>query len=132
MKFRIFYAPQVFNTWEKVYVLTDDGKLYCEYLYHFNASKIIENNLDYNNFAPKSFSWGIGVEGTRGIAFTNYQGCEKELSWEEYANLKPSSRLSGYAASIPAQIKWVQKYLSRLGISAENWDKENYEKFNKN
>lgn len=133
MKFRIFYAPQVFKTWEKVYVLTNDGKLYCEYLDHFNPSEIIQNNLDYTNFAPKSFSWGIGVEGDRGIAFTNFQGCEKELSWEEYVNLKPSLRLSGYdTTSIRSQIKWVQNYLSKLGINSANWDKETYEKFNKN
>jgi hypothetical protein len=130
MNFRIFYAPQIFRTWEKVFVLTSDGKLYCEYLMRFNLEKIIESNIDYENFAPKNFSWGQGVEGNKGVAFTNYQECENELSWEEYKNLKASSLLSGYSSSISSQIRWVEKYLTSLGLSERDWDSELFQKFN--
>ncbi len=132
MKFRIFYAPQVFNTWEKLFVLTSDGVLYCEYLFKFALNVINETNINYETFAPKDYSWGKGVEGNKGVAFTNYQGCEKELTWEEYLNLKPSALLSKYNGSIPRQIGWVQEYLKRIHLTHENWDNDNYKKFKNN
>jgi len=132
MKFRIFYAPQVFGTWEKIYVLTDDGKLHCDYLFRFILQKIDESGIDYQNFAPKDYAWGKGVEGNRGVAFTNYQGCEKELSWEDYINLKPSFLLNGYSATdITRQIRWVQKYLAEIGLNPKDWDEANFNRFKK-
>jgi hypothetical protein len=130
MKFRIFYAPQVFRTWEKVFVLTSDGKLYCEYLMKFNIQKIEKSNIDYDNFVAKNFAWGEGVEGNNGVAFTDYQECEKELTWEEYKNLKASSLLSGYSSSISSQIRWVEKYLTALGLNETDWDRVCFSKFN--
>lgn len=130
MKFRIFYASQVFRTWEKLFVLTSDGKLYCEYLMRFNLQKIEKLNVDYENFAPKNFAWGKGVEGNKGEALTNYQECEKELSWEDYKNLKPSNLLTGYSSSIPSQIRWVEKYLTSFGLSEIDWDSELFQTFN--
>lgn len=130
MKFRIFYAPQVFRTWEKVFVLTSDGKLYCQYLFKFSKQEIIKNDINYNNFAPKDYSWGKGVEGDRGIAVTNFQECEKELSWNEYTNLRASSLLSGYSQNnISQQIRWVNNYLSSIGLTPNDWDEESYNKF---
>jgi hypothetical protein len=123
MKFRIFYAPQVFKTWEKLFVLTEDGKLYSEYLMRFNLEKIQKSNINYENFRAKDFSWGKGVEGNSGIAYSNYQDCEKELSWEEYKNLKPSNLLSGYKINdINSQIRWVEKYLKLNDLDEQDWD----------
>ena len=123
MRFRIFYAPQVFKTWEKLFVLTEDGKLYCQYLMSFNKSFIKKDNIDYNNFRATDYSWGQGVVGDKGAAFSNYQECKKELSWNEYKNLSPSIRLRGYSLiNINDQIRWIENYLAQKGLSSENWD----------
>jgi hypothetical protein len=123
MKYRIFYAPQVFGTWEKLFVLTSDGHLYCEYLFRFTLNKIELSGFNYDNFAPTNYSWGKGIEGNNGIAFTNYQSCEKELSWDEYIKLKPSPLLSGYNSTyITRQIKWIENYLTSSGLSSKDWD----------
>lgn len=123
MKFRLFYAPQVFKTWEKLFILTNDGNLHCQYLMRFEISKIEKNNIDYENFRATDYSWGKGVEGDSGIAFSNYQDCKKELTWEEYKNLEPSSLLSGYKRHhIDAQIRWVEDYISELGLTPDDWD----------
>lgn len=133
MKFRIFYAPQVQRTWEKVFVLTSDGKLYCEYLMKFIPETIKKENIDYANFKPSDFSWGKGVVGVKtemGLAqgaITNYQDCKKELTYNEYLSLIPSAKLSGYKSEdIKKQIRWVQNYLNRLGLKPENWDETLY------
>lgn len=125
MKFRIFYAPDIFRTWEKVFILLSNGKLYCKYLDKFNDSFIKEENLNYEQFVSKDYKWGKGVQGANGIAFTNYQGCEKELTWEEYTKLTPSNLISNYGASaFHRQINWVEAYLKTQGLSKDNWDKE--------
>tara|TARA_Y100000589_G_C27104155_1_gene609342 strand:+ start:938 stop:1324 length:387 start_codon:yes stop_codon:yes gene_type:complete len=123
MKFRIFYAPQIFRTWEKVFVLTEDGKLYCQYLMRFKTTYIQEENIDYENFRAQDYKWGKGVQGENGTAFTNYQECKEELSWESYESLSPSDLLSGYKFNdIEKQIYWVKEYISDLGLSSDNWD----------
>jgi hypothetical protein len=136
MKFRIFYAPQVQRTWEKVFILTSDGKLYCEYLMRFVSETIKKENIDYVNFKPSDFSWGKGVEGIKtemGLAqgaITNYQDCKKELTYNEYLNLTPSHLLSGYKSDdIKKQIRWVQNYLIKLGLKPEDWDETIYNSF---
>lgn len=129
MKFRIFYAPQCYKTWEKIFVLTSDGNLYCEFLDNFELKKIEESNIVYEKFRCSDYAWGRGVKGSKGVALSNYQKCEQELTWEEYLNLKPSELLSNYRDEvILKQIKWVQSYLSRSGLGSSNWDSENYQK----
>lgn len=120
-KFRIFYAPQVYRTWEKIFILTDDGTLYCEYLMRFRNQTIVKKGIDYESFRPNDYSWGKGVQGDRGMAFENYQQCEVELSWTDYENLKPSDLLENYNA-FGAQVKWLDSYLTRNGLSALNHD----------
>jgi len=137
MKFRIFYAPQVLGTWEKVFVLTENGALYCEYLMRFIPDTIKKEKIDYVDFKPSDFSWGKGVEGKKtemGLAngaITNYQDCKKELTYNEYLKLVPSQLLSRYSSNnINAQIRWVQSYLRRLGMKHENWDETLYNSIN--
>lgn len=132
MKFRIFYAPEIYRTWEKLFVLTSDGKLFCEYLLQTNLMTIEKLNINYETFIPQNYSWGKGVSGDNGVAFTNYQLCEKELSWDEYINLKPAALLSEYNnTTISKQIRWIQNYLSSIGLDSSNWDNEFYSKLNK-
>lgn len=133
MKFRIFYAPQVQRTWEKVFILTSDGTLYCEYLMKFKPEVIRRTNFNYLDFKPTNYSWGKGVEGIKtelGLAngaISNYQDCKTELSYKEYLNLSPSRLLSSYKANeFNKQIRWVQSYLTRLGLNADNWDETLY------
>ena len=123
MKFRIFHAPQVYNTWEKVFILTEDGQLYCQYLDRFKKSIIKKDDLNFENFRATDFSWGKEVVGNRGVASSNYQDCKNELSWEEYKTLQPSQKLRTYSlANINDQIRWVEGYLSQKGLSPEDWD----------
>lgn len=133
MKFRIFYAPQVQRTWEKVFILTSDGTLYCEYLMKFKTEVTRRTNFNYLDFKPTNYSWGKGVEGIKtelGLAngaISNYQDCKTELSYNEYLNLSPSRLLSDYKSNdINKQIRWVQNYLCRLGLKAHNWDETLY------
>lgn len=129
MKFRIFYAPDAFKTWEKVFLLLSDGRLYCKYLDNFNDSYIKEQNINYENFVAEDYSWGTGVEGDRGVAFSNYQGCRKELTWDEYTKLTPSKIISSYGSSaFTRQIKWVETHLNSIGLSKGDWDKEIYDR----
>jgi hypothetical protein len=123
MRFRIFYAPQVFSTWEKIFVLTEDGILYCQFLMNFEISFICKRNIDYLKFRAIDFSWGKGVIGSNGVAFSNYQECKNELSFNQYKLLEPSERLARYSSiNIVNQIRWVESYISEKGISINDWD----------
>lgn len=137
MKFRIFYAPQTAGTWEKIFVLTSNGKLYCEYLMRFSSRTIEKDNIDYENFKASDYSWGKGVVGEKTLAgkaegaVTNYQACKTELKYSEYISLSPSSLLKSYKTEdINRQIRWVTRYLDLLNISYGNWDEEVYKKHN--
>ena len=96
----------------------------------FNKQTIKRDGIDYDNFAPKNISWGKGVQGDQGTAYSNYQGCDKELTLEEYKNLKPSRLLSGYGGSVSRQIRWVPDYLRSIGLELEDWDQEKYDIIN--
>ena len=56
MKARFFYAPQTFSTWPKLFILTEDGKLYTEYLNRFNLIKS-EQQVDFVNFNSDAFKF---------------------------------------------------------------------------
>jgi hypothetical protein len=57
MKTRFFYAPQAFNTWPKLFVLTEDGVLYCEYL-NFNQLNAIRKQVDFEKFKASDYEYG--------------------------------------------------------------------------
>ena len=133
MKFRVFYAPQVFRTWEKLFVLTSDGKLYCQYLDRFVTSTIEKSGFDYSQFVASDYSWGKGVVGEKTLrgeahgAAANYQSCKTELSLKDLQELKPSQRLAGYSShNIEKQIRWIPGYLQSIGLSLQDWDGELY------
>lgn len=58
MKARYFYAEPAYNTWKKLFVLTEDDILYCEYLDHNAPAKIIRKNTCFSNFKASDYSWG--------------------------------------------------------------------------
>jgi hypothetical protein len=55
-KHRFFYAEECNKTWPKLFVLTDDGVLYCEYLEHFEPT-IYRKQVNYSIFDASTFKW---------------------------------------------------------------------------
>lgn len=44
------------NTWPKIFVLTEDGRFYCEYL-NFMRPSVIELSFDFHTFRADGFLW---------------------------------------------------------------------------
>ena len=57
MKARFFYAPGVYLTWPKLFVLTEDGKFYFEYLDYMRKTKV-EKQVDFESFKASDYVWG--------------------------------------------------------------------------
>ena len=62
MKTRFFYGPLVNHqngseTWDKLFILTEDGRFYCEYLDWGNPA-VVDENFDFNTFDPSTYKWG--------------------------------------------------------------------------
>jgi hypothetical protein len=57
MKTRFFYAAQSFNTWPKLFVLTEDGRFYCEYLDYMKPARV-DLKFDFDNFKAEDYKWG--------------------------------------------------------------------------
>ena len=53
---RFFYAEQSYRTWPKLFVLTEDGNFYCEYLNYHNPT-IFKEQFDYSSFEATTFKW---------------------------------------------------------------------------
>lgn len=94
---RFFEAPEVmvkgFNTWQKLFVLTEDNILYCEYLEWNNPAKVIKE-FDYKNFNASDYSWGRG----------EFQHL-REIDYETARNIK-----------LINQKNWIDRYLGEQGI----------------
>jgi hypothetical protein len=56
MRKRFFYGAETHNTWPKLFVLTDDGKFYCEYLDYMKPATIQEN-FDFDTFKAEQYTW---------------------------------------------------------------------------
>jgi hypothetical protein len=60
---RYFLAPEVkengLNTWTKLFVLTEDNILYCEYLEYMRPA-LVKKNFDFKEFKASDYSWGAG------------------------------------------------------------------------
>ncbi len=74
-KFRFFYAPEYNRTWPKLFVLADDGTFYCEYLYHNNRTKFIEQQ-NFATFDAKAYRWK-GYQALQEITF--FEAIQKRL-----------------------------------------------------
>lgn len=97
MNARFFIAPAVNNngidTWKKLFVLTSDNTLYCEYL-EFKRPATINVEFDYETFKASDYSWGRG----------KFQHL-REIEYE-------TARLE----KLTSQINWIDEYLKRKGI----------------
>lgn len=79
MKARFFYAPPCYNTWPKLYVLTEDGKLYSEYLNFMRPATDIKK-FDFASFQASDYKW----DGYQSLTEINYQSAiTKELTRQE-------------------------------------------------
>jgi hypothetical protein len=97
MDVRFFVAPAVtsngLNTWKKLFVLTKDDELYCEYL-EYNHPATVKKNFDYVSFKSSDYSWGAG----------KFQDL-KEIDYETAKN----ERLTN-------QKNWIDSYLIKRDI----------------
>lgn len=57
MKARFFYGAATHNTWAKLFVLTEDGRFYCEYLDYMNPASV-DLKFDFNTFKAEDYKWG--------------------------------------------------------------------------
>lgn len=57
MKTRFFYAAQAFSTWPKLFVLSEDGRFYSEFL-NYNRPVQVDRKFDFNTFKAEDYKWG--------------------------------------------------------------------------
>jgi hypothetical protein len=94
MKARFFYAPPIFNTNPKLYVLTSDGDLFTEYRKE-----------------------GILVKE---IHHTEYQGFrESSFTSEDYPLLLELKKEEAIAMPLHNQANWIENYLSSKNAQPE-------------
>jgi hypothetical protein len=53
---RFFYGEACYSTWPKLFVLTQDGRFYCEYLNYMMPAKI-DLKFDYKTFKADDYKW---------------------------------------------------------------------------
>lgn len=56
MRTRFFYGAATHNTWPKLFVLTEDGKFYCEYLDFMQPAKVVKE-FDFELFKAEDYKW---------------------------------------------------------------------------
>lgn len=56
MRTRFFYGEATHNTWPKLFVLSEDGRFYCEYLDYMKPATV-DKKFDFESFNPKDYSW---------------------------------------------------------------------------
>lgn len=57
MKNRFFFGAETHNTWPKLFVLSQDGTFYCEYL-DYMAPATINKSFDFDTFKAENYKWG--------------------------------------------------------------------------
>tara|TARA_Y100000589_G_C27175001_1_gene638330 strand:- start:1090 stop:1761 length:672 start_codon:yes stop_codon:yes gene_type:complete len=57
MKARLFKADAIYKTWPKIYILTEDGLLYSEYLDYLKPS-VDKQNFSFDSFSENDYSFG--------------------------------------------------------------------------
>jgi len=102
LKARFFIADEIYRTWPKLAVLSEDGTLYCEYLAWMKPTIFKKDGLDFNTFKATDFSFG---EGEHGNAYQNL----REVSYQEAIQFK-----------LKQQDNWVKRYLNERGINVQD------------
>ena len=91
MKARFFLAPACYNTWTKLYVLTEDGKLFSRYLdYMKPATDSV--TVDFNSFSASDYSWS------------------------GYQDLKEINYSAAISTDLTRQPNWVSTYVRNNNI----------------
>ena len=91
MTARFFIAPACYSTWTKVYVLTEDGTLYSEYL-DYMRSATDRRQVDFESFNASDYSWS------------------------GYQHLRECTREEAIQQPLTRQRNWVLGYLKRIGM----------------
>lgn len=99
VKVRYFIADEIYRTWPKIAVLTQDGTLYSEYLAWMKPVVFKRSGFDIRTFESKDFSFGEDEHGGA------YQPI-REVDFQEAVSL-----------ALKRQDNWVQRYLHDLGIT---------------
>ena len=86
---KYYYAERIHETWPKLFILTDDGTLYCEYLDNLNPT-IFTKQVDYLAFDASDFKWG------------------------GYQAIIEIDQISALNTSLTRQSNWVSQYLKTL------------------
>lgn len=98
MKARFFLASAVtnngLNTWKKLFVLTSDNKLYCEYL-EYNNHATVNKDFDFLNFKQSDYSWGSG----------------------KFQHLKEIDYSTAKMETLTNQKNWIDSYLQKKNVS---------------
>ncbi|MCL1143219.1 DUF1643 domain-containing protein [Shewanella gaetbuli] len=84
--FRFFYAKKTYNTWPKLFVLSDDGVLYSEYLNH-NKLTIYKESVSCSGFDDNQFKW------------------------EGYQPIVEINRGEALCTRLTNQVNWVEQYM---------------------
>ncbi len=56
MKTRFFYGAETHSTWPKLFVLSEDGNFYCEYLDFMKPAKV-RLTFDFGTFKAEDYKW---------------------------------------------------------------------------
>lgn len=94
MNARFFYGEHINHqngkeTWAKLFVLTEDGKFYCEYLDYMNPARVNEN-FDFESFKAQDYKWG------------------------GYQSIVEIDESTAKTKTLTRQSNWVARYLSSL------------------
>jgi hypothetical protein len=89
MKTRFFYAAHSHSTWPKLFVLSENGIFYCEYLDYMHPATI-NKQFDFETFSTNDYS---------------YKG---------YQNIIEIDRATALQKSLTRQANWIQGYLDSL------------------
>ena len=89
MKTRFFYGAATHNTWAKVFVLSEDGRFYCEYLNYMNPARV-NLKFDFNTFKAEDYKWG------------------------GYQSIVEIDESTAKTKILTSQSNWISRYLSSL------------------
>lgn len=89
MKARFFYGAACYSTWPKLFVLTEDGRFYCEYLDYMNPARI-DLKFDFNTFKAEDYKWA------------------------SYQTIVEIDEAKAKSTMLTRQPNWISGYLSRL------------------
>lgn len=94
MKARFFYGKHVDHmngkeTWPKLFVLTEDGNFYCEYLDYMRPATV-EENCNFTTFKAEDYIWG------------------------DYQSITEIDEATAKSTQLTRQENWINNYLSSI------------------